>query len=380
MTKIHTLVTSVEEESYLDSLKNILEQKNLRWESLEKSDSAPPGQFNICLMSAKFLSGLLEFDQFLKTKKGSLFVLYKDASELKFLGATGNDYIDGFIQIEQPALTYYPLLSSTLKRNELFGPVGNIDRVYENIKKVIDLAGYELQRAKKLHEQLVPIRHEKLQGLSLSSKFAAGLGPGGEFFDFVKKDHQLCLIVASSKSYIASSVVLTHFEKFQRTFGGDQESLEDFMEELIDECRSLDLIDRDQPELLQFAIIMFDINRMSYLAYQFGNFAIKSNKEMTIPPNQYPFHESFFEKAQYSGKLERGEKVILLSPGCVSNFDDKLSRMEIQALIGQNLEKEARNAINEVFFQLKRGLAGDFLKRDASVVFIEVDKNAILQV
>src|SRR5690606_21248150 len=97
----------------------------------------------------------------------------------------------------------------------------------------------ELHRLKRLHERLVPLRGEKLKGLSIHSKFAAGESAGGEFFDTVAREREVLILLASSRSYIASSAILGHFEDLRAKNSFDLESLEKFVTSLSYELKKL---------------------------------------------------------------------------------------------------------------------------------------------
>ena len=291
-----------------------------------------------------------------------------------------NPIIEGVIDTSREVQFAYPLIRSILKRNSLLGHIEDAHQMGENLNKLISMTLSELQRVKKLHEQLVPIRNESFKGLTLSSKFAAGMSNGGEFFDIIKNEQYVLFLLTSSSSYVASSIVLGHFEKLKEMGNLSKEHVEEFFEDLLEECRNYELVDRDQPEKLQLFLVKLDLKDLSFFGYSFGGAQVYSNKELNYSPNNHPFDENFFEKAFFEKKLERNEKILIASPGVKKNLVEEMDGNEIESFLKGKVGGKPREILNEVFFQLKKDSDAEFLKHDASVIVIEVDKNVIVQV
>ena len=66
--------------------------------------------------------------------------------------------------------------------------------------------------------------------------------------------------------------------------------------------------------------------------------------------------------------------------GISKNTNDILGEKNIYSFLESLLEMEAREVLSEIFYQMKKDMTGSFLKYDASVIYIEVDNNAIIQV
>lgn len=236
----------------------------------------------------------------------------------------------------------------------------------------------ELQRVKELHEKIVPMRFEKIKGLSLYSKFGAGQEKGGEFFDIVKSDMECLILITSSQSYVGSSIVLAHFEQFQQKEKITLEDIEIFLNELF-----LDLRDRGvfkNGESLSLFIAKVDLGKMSLEGHQFGDFRIFSSLSETHSGNELDLNPNFFEKSHFTMKLERNGKFVILSPGTVQNLRESYSLDEIKSLANDLVKKPAKAAINEVFYQMDRLKSGSFLNYDSTVLFLEVDPNVIIEV
>lgn len=288
--------------------------------------------------------------------------------------------VEGVIDYGQDVKLYYPMIRSHLDKRRLLSEFAQANEVKDSLNRVMRLSLSELQRVKKLHEQLVPLRQEKIKGLTLSSKFAAGMSNGGEFFDIVKREGELCVVLTSAQSYVTSSIVLSHFEQLSQIKDLDKESIENFLENLINECRELNLVDREVPELLQFFILKLDMKNLKYFGFSFGDFRFASSVSEFDLSNDYPLNENYFEKAYFSGSLERSQQVTIISPGVARNLNATNNENLIVDLLEDAQESNAKNFLNEVFFQLKKINNAEFLKHDASVLVIEVDPNVIMQI
>jgi len=287
------------------------------------------------------------------------------------------DFIKGYLD-QNNIKIFAPRLIKSIIQDELLH--STVDNTQEHLGKVLEQSLLELQRVKKLHEKVVPIRQEKIKGVTLFSKFAAGFSSGGEFFDLKKSDKEIVIMLTSTKSYVTSSMVLGHFEEFQKNGDSSIEGIEDFLEELINECRPLDLINRDDYKLLQLDIIRLDLRTYEYEGFHFGKGCYFSDGVKKISSNKLSINENSFEDAYFHGVLKRGQKLIYVSPGAFQNYEDKQQEDQIGRVIVEQFKNGAREILNEAFFQLKKDNEEDFLKYDASIIYLEVDPNAFIQV
>jgi hypothetical protein len=287
--------------------------------------------------------------------------------------------IEGVIDTSRDVQFYFPIIRGSLGRVRLFGPETGIRGIGETLNRLVASTLNELQRVKKLHERLVPLRQDHVKGLSVHSKFAAGETSGGEFFDMVKDEQSVLFIASSSRSYVASSIILSHFEvlRGKKQIGVSQ--MEEFLEALTCELRDLELIDRDRFDLVQLVVANVDLKTMRIDGYHFGNFQLHSLAGGD-EGNQYPLNENFFDKARFTRTFQRAEKLVLLSPGVILNANGKLGGMDVAQYVRSQMPNGAKIFLTELFFQLKRDLTREFLQYDASAIFIEVDPHVIVQV
>lgn len=252
--------------------------------------------------------------------------------------------------------------------------------VGENLNKMIEFSLTELQRVKRLHEQVVPMKNDNFKGVKILSKFAAGEGSGGEFFDIVKGEQEVLLLLTNTTSYVASSIILSHFEKLRAYNQFGSERLEAFISNLSKELNELGLMDSAKPEGLQLLIVKIDLSKMKFTGYQFGKTELVSSKGHTLASNTFPLSGEFLDQAEFSFDLERGERLVISSPGIGNNCGGFMDNKKYEDFVKERLPLGARELLNEIYFQLKKNRDSDFLKFDASVIYIEVDKNVIVEV
>lgn len=384
MEKTNGLSFSYSPKSFGDSQKDYwnavnhllkMEFSNINFYQLKKLSEEHVG---ILIVSIEEVLG----EETFLSPRGAIITFDGEISEkqIEFCRSIFNKSLLGFIDTSKPALLHVPWFKRIVFESQVLGTGAEVGAAQIHLGKILEQSLIELQRVKKLHENVVPLRHEKIKGINLYSKFAAGFSSGGEFFDIKKDDQQIIIIVTHSKSYVASSIALNHFEDFQKVKNANKELIEDFLENLIDECRDLDLIDRDTPETLQLDILRLDLRTFEYEGFHFGHGSYFSNGRKLSNENQRALNENFFEEAHYSGQLERGEKLIYASPGVLQNFDSRGEKGLLNKIILEQFDNGPREVLNEIFFQLKKNNEEDFLKFDASVIYLEVDANAFIQV
>lgn len=261
-----------------------------------------------------------------------------------------------------------------------FGVEARPKEVSTKIDSILKMTTGELERVGNIHQSIVPFRQSKFQNLLVASKFAAGAGPGGEFFDFLQIGQEVLAICSSSPSYIASSIVLSHFEKWRERLPGgvNRELTEDFFEELIDECRGLKLIDRNYPENLEISFFVINLNSLKLKGHHFGRGRIYSNYRRPVGPNSLAFHENNFDQTYFEFQLKRDEEVLLCSSGTMRNLYGVMQRQQADEWPEQIFGGDVRDILNEVFFKIKAGHESEFLSYDSSVLYFKVDSHSIV--
>ena len=112
----------------------------------------------------------------------------------------------------------------------------------------------------------------------------------------------------------------------------------------------------------------------------FLNTQSKSSFKGTIPVKANQTFDATWEKLDsFSFKLERGEKLIVFSPGFSFNWNETIKNVKKSSFFQEHQSLSANDLVMELFIKIKSDQAKDFLSQDASIVLIEVSKNAIVQ-
>lgn len=273
----------------------------------------------------------------------------------------------------QPTHFHLPLLKMILNQNKKT----SLESMSQGLDNLVAQSLRELQRVKRLHESLVPLRVEKLKSITLASKFAAGEASGGEFYDVIKSDRQFVLLMSHANSYLMTSLILSHFEVLKNEQNLSREMLEQFVKNLAQEARQ---IETDKKNEVQLFLLKIDLNSLNTEGYLFGETQLVSNTRGTPHSNSYPFDAAFTEQAYFSHKLERGQKYCLLSPGIKKNQNGLLDGVDSARFVLDRIEMDYTHILNEIFYQLKRGRTESFLNFDATAIIIEVNSNVIVQI
>jgi hypothetical protein len=273
----------------------------------------------------------------------------------------------------KPAHFYLPLLRMCMavKSSSSSASLG------EGLDNLVAQSLRELQRVKKLHEALVPMRLEKLKSMNLASKFAAGEASGGEFYDVIRNDRQVILLMSHAMSYLTTSIILSHFESLKNEQNVTSESLALFIKSLAKECRQ---VEAEPQKEVQLFVLKIDLNSLNAEGYLFGQSQMISTTRGTPNSNKYPFDAAFSEQAHFTMKFERGLKYCLLSPGVHKNGNGLLDGVDSARFVLERIEGESSHVLNEVFYQLKRGRTENFLDFDATAIIIEVNSHVIVQI
>jgi len=239
----------------------------------------------------------------------------------------------------------------------------------------------ELQRIKKLHEQIVPLREETIKGLQLLSKYGAGESSGGDFFDIVKNEGEMLLLMTSSSSYVVSSMILSHFDTLRGKKNFDRSMMETFLTSIWNDVEKVAAENPKRkaapPECF---IVRIDLKRYMIEGFIFGGCEFISTSKNYIAGNKWQINPTFFDRAWFEVKIERGERFLLLSPGVQKNCKELIDGRPYLSWLRDSLQGEPKSLLHEIFYQLKKKRERDFLAYDASVIFVEVNHHALVQV
>jgi len=306
-------------------------------------------------------------------------VLPENHDELKSI-IKKNKFVDGWIDYSMDILFYYAFFKNILISNKDPIEREEIKELSVRLDELIQRSKEELAKVKKIHHKIVPLRHIEIKGLKLITKFLAGESPGGEFFDVIKRSNQLLFILTSSSSYLITSLVLSHFSKLKMKNKFDRSAYENFILDLNKDIDHLNIKNENNDSGLEAILFNIDLNKMIIEGFSFGKAEMISSKKAFMAGNDYPLDKCFFDSSYFNFPLERSEKLVIVSPGVKRNCGEILAGQKIVDFVRNQMNNPPEDLINEIFYQLKKDRRNEFLMHDASVVYIEVGKNVIVQV
>lgn len=228
------------------------------------------------------------------------------------------------------------------------------------LDQVLRSAEVEMNRVKKIHEVLIPRRHDEIKGVYFSNRYAAGDGGGGEFYDLLQSGGKVYQIMVSSQSYLISSSLLGLLNKHkQGTFLPS-----DFIRDADAEIAVINGAKKKKSES-EVLILELDLSKLNLQLYGQGKAEFYSQKNGFVDPRK-------------GYQLEKGENLIVFSPGFLFNWKET-NKVDVATFLkGKPLKPQ--EILNELFYQLKMEQEARFLKRDATVSMMEVKRHGMHQV
>mgnify|MGYP003390309601 FL=1 len=251
-------------------------------------------------------------------------------------------------------------------------------RFSQEMDELIRSAHQDIHKAKKIHEDVVPKRMEELKGITLFSKYAVGEGAGSEYFDVIRGAFHTHLVFLHTNSYLASSCLMGLLNKFKDAPEGLDVDL--FLQEASMEIKALNA-HKKKPIAVELLLMRMEHGNFKCDGVSFGSFELFSQNNGFIPKGTVKeFNIDKIDRARFSLQLDKGEKVVVFSPGFIFNWDEKQQGMTREAFIEANPRLTCPELLMEFFFRLKKQSSGDFLSKDATAVMMEVSRHAIKQV
>ncbi len=249
----------------------------------------------------------------------------------------------------------------------------------EELGELTEQMDREITRVKKIHEKLIPVRNEELKGVKVFSKYAAGETTGGDFFDFYQDGNSLFFILTASTSYLMSSTIISRLELLKSAALTDK-SIKEMVAGILEDADTLGIKDRNGRNALDLLTIKIDLISMSVEGYRFGGGDIVSPNEAPKLPSINKRDIAFLDEAYFNFGMQQSDKLIFLSSGFRHNTDGVINGTALQEFVRKELANPPKELLNELFFQLKKDRETDFLKHDASAIYIEVNRNGIFKV
>lgn len=232
------------------------------------------------------------------------------------------------------------------------------------LDQVLQNAEEEMIRAKRIHEIFVPRRKDEIKGISFFHKYAAGEGGGGEFYDLVQTSSKVYQILVSSQSYLISSAILGILgQEREKDFNPSQ-----FLNLALQEVETINSAKKKKANV-DLVVLELDLGTLKMSSY--------SNSKAEL----YSQIKGVMEIAQGGTyQLEKGEKVIVFSSGFIFNWSEGHPKEGLKDFVKAQSKLSQNELMSELFFRLKEGKEGTFLKKDATVVMMEVNRHGIHKV
>lgn len=228
------------------------------------------------------------------------------------------------------------------------------------LDQVLQEAESEMIRAKKIHENLIPRRNEEIKGVVVTNKYAAGDGGSAEFYDLVQTPSKLFHILVSSQSYLISSAIMGILSQHREKDFNPEAFLQDTKNE-IETINSA----KKKKSITDVMVLELDLTTLTMKMHgsSKSEFYSQATGKILATDSQH--------------RLTKGEKVIVLSSGFLFNWSEGKKDTNIAQYLKDHSKKTSAELMSELFFEIKESMKGDFLKKDATVVMMEVNRHGI---
>lgn len=249
----------------------------------------------------------------------------------------------------------------------------HISQFSVELDQVLQTAEWEMSKAKKIHEVLIPRRSDEIKGIKFHNKYAAGEGGSGEFYDLHQSGNTVLQIFVSSQSYLISSALMgilnAHKQKEFRP--------EAFIQDCINEISTINGAKRKKSEV-DVMILEIDANQLLIKAHGWGKAEVFSqlHGKIHLGLGNILGHDLVGQPYQMS----KGEKIAIFSSGFLANWKETGSKMDPFEFVKNHSALTQSELLMELFFQIKKDKDTDFLSKDATVVMIEVNRHGIHQI
>lgn len=237
-------------------------------------------------------------------------------------------------------------------------------RFSQELDLVLQNADQEMQKAKKIHETLVPRRAEEIKGVNFLNRYSAGDGGGGEFYDLMQTPSKVYQILLSSQSYLMTSAIMGLLSQHR----GTDFNVESFINDAQAEIATINSSKKKKSEA-DLLVLELDLNTLGLTALT------ESKTEL------YSLNKGQLKlKKGETQALGKGEKLVILSPGFLFNWKEGQAQKNILEFTKNHANMVSHELMSELFFQIKSADDSAFLKKDATVVMMEVNRHGIHKV
>ncbi|MCB9094404.1 MAG: hypothetical protein H6621_04975 [Halobacteriovoraceae bacterium] len=255
--------------------------------------------------------------------------------------------------------------------------INRIEELQEEFKSVVNLLEKEVLFSKENYKKVRKRLKKEFKPLTFSKIYKIGLSSGSEINEFISTDHQVLWVSFSTKSYGVSSELIKFIEEY---LGKDTLDYQDFIETLFNLHENLKTEMAKNYEI-EASIIHINLKTLEVKGNIWGDYYfLSTNKKNILFPKNIPFEREFIEKSYFNVKIERDEKILLLSPGLVKNYKQLKSEDQLVKFVQAHLENAKEDILDEILIEIKSSLDDDFFDYDSYITYLEVSPNAILDI
>lgn len=232
----------------------------------------------------------------------------------------------------------------------------------QELDQVLQSAEGEMSKAKRIHEMLVPKRFEEIKGVRFSHRYVVGDGGGGEFFDLVAGPQKVCQVLVASQSYLISSALMGLLnQQKQKDFDAEK-----FYAAALSDVETINASKKKKSEV-EITILELDLTHLTLRLIGSQKLEVFSSQKGRLSLSEEP------------QALTRGDKLIALSPGYLSNWRELQHNQSVHSFI-QNQSADA-DLLTELFFQIRGEVKSETVsKKDATIMVTEVNRHGIHEV
>jgi hypothetical protein len=231
----------------------------------------------------------------------------------------------------------------------------------QELDEVLRTAQEEMIKAKKIHENFIPKRHEDIKGIVFSNKYLVGEGAGAEFADLVQSQNKIYQILITSQSYLVTSCVMGILSQYKEGNFNPENFINDTLSEIS-------YINKSKNRIVDFDLCVLEIDpaslQLTFLTDSKAEcYSQMSGKIPLVKNNQY--------------QLKKTEKVIVFSSGFIFNWSNKLQKNDLVNFLKTEKTTSLNELMSEIFFHLKEGMSEIFVRKDSTVIIMEANRHGI---
>ena len=240
----------------------------------------------------------------------------------------------------------------------------------------------DLKLAERLQKSRLPVKFGPFKGMTVKSRYLAGLKSGGDYFDVIENDDQskISLLMSDASSYGLSSALLTTLMRMTVYLGREGDRAP---REVVRGIHSEILRSMKETDTLSFfyGTLSKKDYRLKYVHYGKLHLyhAARGEPYQLIEGNASPIlgreKSKWWDHPERELVLSGDDRLFLCSDGFVAaaNGTEALTRT-----LNEFRERESVDVLNELAFYVKGKLGEDDLPpEDASALSIEVDSRIL---